>query len=312
MKAVLHYRAGPALRALLAASSDRLRIAVAEPGDEAGLAREMADADILLHVLTPVTAAVMDLAPRLLLIQKIGVGLDTIDLAHARARGIAVANMPGTNTAAVAEMTLALMLACLRRIAILSEATKRGQGWQLAAETLDGLGEIGGRRIGLIGYGAIPQRLAPVLRALGATPVAFTRSSRAEGIATLPLDELLATSDIVSLHLPATPETRHLLDARRLALIPRGGILVNTARGALVDEAALVEALASGHLASAGLDVFAVEPARANPLFALPNVVAAPHVAWLTQETLSRSMSVILENARRLATGESLLHQVVP
>src|SRR5690606_32011973 len=125
---------GPALRSLLAASADRLPVAVVEPGDDKALAREMADADILLHVLTPVTAAVIDLAPRLRLIQKIGVGLDTIDLAHARARGIAVANMPGTNTAAVAEMTLALMLACLRRTAALSEATKAGRGWTLPVE----------------------------------------------------------------------------------------------------------------------------------------------------------------------------------
>jgi phosphoglycerate dehydrogenase-like enzyme len=310
VKAVLHYRAGPELRALVAATADRLPVTVVEPGDEAGLARAMADAEILLHVLTPVTAPVMDLAPGLRLIQKIGVGLDTIDLRHAHARGIAVANMPGTNTAAVAEMTLALMLACLRRTVVLSEATKAGRGWDLPVETLDGLGEIGGRTVGLIGYGAIPQRLAPVLRALGATPIAWTRSGRADGIDALPLDDLLRRSDIVSLHIPSTPETARILDARRLALIRPGGILVNTARGALVDEAALFEALTSGRLAAAGLDVFAAEPARENPLFALPNVVAAPHVAWLTQETLARSMAVVLENARRLTTGEPLLNRV--
>ncbi len=312
MKAVLHYRAGPELRALVAATADRLPVTVVEPGDEAGLAREMADAGILLHVLTPVTAQVMDLAPNLRLVQKIGVGLDTIDLAHARARGIAVANMPGTNTAAVAEMTLALIFACLRRTVTLSEATKAGQGWSLPVEALDGLGEIGGRTVGLVGYGAIPRHLAPILRALGARVIAHTRSGRAEGIETLPLDDLLAASDIVSLHIPSTPETAGILDARRLALIRPGGVLINTARGALLDEPALVAALASGRLAAAGLDVFSVEPALANPLFALPNVVATPHVAWLTQQTLTRSMTVILENARRLAAGESLLNQVVP
>lgn len=310
MKAVLHYRAGENFRALLAASADRLQVTVVQPGDDAGLAREMADAEVLLHVLAPVTAEVMDLAPRLRFIQKIGVGLDTIDLSHAHARGIAVANMPGTNTAAVAEMTLALIFACLRRTAALSQGTKAGQGWALPVDTLDGLGEIGGRVVGLVGYGAVPQRLAPVLRALGATLVAFTRSGQAEGIDTAPLDELLAAADIVSLHLPATPETVGILDARRLALIRPGGILINTARGTLVDESALVAALASGRLAAAGLDVFAVEPARANPLFALPNVVATPHVAWLTQETLTRSMAVVLENCRRLTANEPLLHRV--
>jgi phosphoglycerate dehydrogenase-like enzyme len=310
VKAVLHYRAGAAFRALLDASADRLTVAVVEPGDAAALARKMADAEVLLHVLTPVTADVMDLAPRLRLIQKIGVGLDTIDLAAAHARGIAVANMPGTNTAAVAEMTLALIFACLRRTVALSEGTRAGRGWSLPVETLDGLGEIGGRTVGLIGYGAVPQRHTPVLRELGATPVAWSRSSRGDGVQLMPLDDLLARADIVSLHVPATPDTRHLLDARRIGLICPGGILINTARGALVDEPALLEALTTGRLAAAGLDVFAEEPARANPLFALPNVVAAPHVAWLTQETLARSMVVVLENVRRLAADAPLMHQV--
>jgi phosphoglycerate dehydrogenase-like enzyme len=310
MKAVLHYRAGANLRALLEACADRLRVALVAPGDDDGLAREMGDADVLLHVLTPVTARIMDLAPDLRLVQKIGVGLDAIDLAHAHARGIAVCNMPGTNTAAVAEMTMALIFACLRRIATLSEATRAGRGWSLPVEELDGLGEIGGRTVGLVGYGAIPQRLAPILRALGATPVAWSRSGRGEGIEMLPLDDLLRRSDIVSLHIPASPETRNLIDARRLGLIRPGGNLINTARGSLVDEAALAGALASGWLAAAGLDVFAAEPARDNPLFALPGVVATPHVAWLTQETLARSMEVVLENTRRLAAGELLLHQV--
>lgn len=310
MKAVLHYRAGPAFRALVDTTADRLQVAVVEPGDDARLARELAEAEVLLHVLAPVTPEVIGLGPRLRLIQKIGVGLDTIDLDHAHARGIAVANMPGTNTAAVAEMTLALIFACLRRTVILSEATKAGHGWGLPPEALDGLGEIGGRTVGLVGYGAVPRRLAPVLRALGATPLAWTRSGDNDGIRTLPLDDLLAASDIVSLHLPATPETVRILDDRRLRLIRSGGILINTARGALVDEPALVDALASGRLAAAGLDVFAHEPAVASPLFALPNVVTTPHVAWLTQETLARSMSVVLENCRRLAAGEPLLHQV--
>ena len=310
MKAVLHYRAGAGFRALLDATADKLQVAVVAPGDDAALAREMADAEMLLHVLMPVTAQIMDLAPDLRLVQKIGVGLDAIDLAHAHARGIAVCNMPGTNTAAVAEMTLALIFACLRRIATLSEATRTGRGWSLPVEDLDGLGEIGGRTVGLVGYGAIPQRLAPLLRALGATPLAWSRSGRGEGIEMLPLDDLLRRSDIVSLHIPASPETRNLIDARRLGLIRPGGILVNTARGSLVDEAALAGALASGQLAAAGLDVFAAEPARENALFALPGVVATPHVAWLTQETLARSMAVVLENTRRLAAGEPLLHQV--
>lgn len=311
MKAVLHYRAGPNFRAMLDRLHDRLEIAVAEPGDDATLAREMADADVLLHVLAPVKAATMDLAPKLRLVQKIGVGIDAIDVAHAKARGIAVCNMPGTNTAAVAEMTLALMLACLRRIPRLHAGTAAGGIWPQAGEIGDGLGEIGGRTVGLVGYGAVAQRLVPVLRALGAQVVAHSRTSREDGVEFLSLDELLARADIVSLHLPANAETKNLIDARRIERMKPGAILVNTARGSLVDETALAQALASGRLEGAALDVFASEPpAPDNPLLGLPNVVLAPHLAWLTQETLRRSLDVVAENVRRLQAGEPLLNRV--
>ena len=313
MKAVLHYRAGAQFRALLPAAADGLNVAVVEPADDAALAAELADADTLLHVLAPVTARIMDMGPRLRLVQKIGVGIDAIDRAHAHARGIAVCNMPGTNTAAVAEMTLALIFACLRRIAHLSERTRAGEGWNLPAAALDGLTEIGGRTVGLVGYGAVARRLVPVLRALGATPIAHGRHAGDDGVEFLPLDDLLRRADIVSLHLPASPETHRLLDARRLALIRPGGFLINTARGTLVDGDALADALAGGRLAAAGLDVFASEPPPpGDRLLALSNVVATPHVAWLTQETLARSMDVVRENCRRLAAGEPLLHRIDP
>jgi phosphoglycerate dehydrogenase-like enzyme len=157
----------------------------------------------------------------------------------------------------------------------------------------------------------VARRLAPVLTALGAKVVAFARRPAEDGTALLPLDELLHRSDIVSLHLPVNDETRNLLDARRIGLMKPGAILVNTARGGLVDQSALVEALRDARIAAAGLDVFAAEPPLADdPLLALPNVVATPHVAWLTGETLRRSLEIVVENARRLAAGEPLLHRV--
>ena len=311
MKLLLYYAAGPNLRAMLSELPSGITASIVAPGDAEALARALADTDVLLHVLAPVTAAMIDAAPQLKLIQKIGVGVDAIDLRHAGAKGIAVCNMPGTNTAAVAELTLGLMFACLRRLTLLASQATTPAGWRDAGMTGDGLGEIDGRTVGLVGYGAVPQRLVPVLRALGADVVVSNRTERDGDVTFLPLDDLLAASDIVSLHIPANDQTRNLIDARRIAAMKPGAILINTARGSLVDEAALVAALRSGHIASAGLDVFAVEPpAPDNPLLSLPNVVATPHVAWLTRETLRRSLDVALENARRLASGQPLLHRI--
>ena len=165
--------------------------------------------------------------------------------------------------------------------------------------------------MGLLGYGNIPQRLAPVLRALGANVVAYSLDKMEDGTKFLELDELLAISDLISLHLPLTKETSGILDAARLGRLKDGAIIVNTARGGLIDEAALISALKSGRLAGAALDVFAEEPLDpANELLALPNVLVTPHVAWLTIETWRRSISVSLENCARLQRGEALLHRI--
>lgn len=314
MNVVLHYQASPALESRLAsARAEGLAVVARPPQDHAGVLAALADCEVLWHCLAPATAALIEAAPRLRLIQKIGVGVNTIDLDACRARGIAVCNMPGTNTRAVAEHSLALMLACLRRVPWLDRATREGRGWTDDAQRMDEQGEIGGRTVGLVGFGAVPALLAPVLRAMGATVLAWSRTEKpVPGVAFTSLDDLLGRSDIVSLHLPLTDATAGLIDRDRLARLPRGAILVNTARGGLVDEPALVEALRSGRLRAAGLDVFAHEPVAAdNPLLALPNVVLAPHVAWLTPETLDRSLGVAIENCRRLAAGEPLLNRVV-
>lgn len=314
MKAVLQYRVSPAFRNQLAAlAPEWLQIHAADAADKAAFASAMRDADVLLHVLEPVTAEIMARAPKLRLIQKIGVGLNTIDLEAARAHGIAVANMPGTNSQAVAELALSLMLAALRRVPYLDREMRAGRGWTLPPEAFDQAGEIAGRTVGLMGYGEVPRRLAPVLQALGANVVYSSRSPVSNACGEhLPLHGLLARSDIVSLHVPLTPETENIINARTLALMKPGSVLVNTARGGLIDEAALVSALRSGQLAAAGLDVVAAEPAASgNPLFALDNVVLTPHIAWLTRETLGRSLGIAIENCRRLAQGEPLCHQVV-
>lgn len=264
---------------------------------------------VLLHVLTPVTAEFIASAPKLKLIQKLGVGVNTIALDAAQQHGVAVCNMPGTNSQAVAEMALSLMLAVLRRTCFFDACMRDGEGWTADPSELDSVGEIGGRTVGLVGFGHSAQRLAPALAALGAKVVYAARSDHDVSFERWEIGALLATADIVSLHIPLTDETRGSIEPLAMK---RGSVLINTARGGLVDEGRLADALRSGHLRGAGLDVFAEEPLPSvHPFLALPNVVLAPHISWLTPETLSRSLVVAHHNCLRLAAGEPLLHQVV-
>ena len=311
MKAVLHFNAGEYLRSELSRWDDPT-ISFVDEADEKGLLRELCTAEVLLHVLRPVTAAIINAAPNLRLIQKIGVGINTIDMHAARAAGIAVANMPGTNTQAVAEHAIALMLATLRRIVANHQATMTGGGWSQPPNETELSGELGGRSIGLVGFGAVPQRMATLLQAFGARVFFCSRSTRTSSIAQqMPFEELLEKSDIVSLHVPATKETRYLIDWPALRRMKRRAILINTARGEIVDQGALVEVLRSGHLGGAGLDVFEEEPLTdLRALSSCPSVTLSPHVAWLTQETIERSLVVSRENCRRLKEGRPLAHRV--
>ncbi|MFT5488846.1 MAG: phosphoglycerate dehydrogenase-like enzyme [Paracoccaceae bacterium] len=314
MKAVLQYRASPGFRRQIEALvPDWLDVSVIDEADKPAFAEAMQDADILLHVLEAVTAEVIQNATTLRLIQKIGVGVNTIDLEAAEQRDVAVCNMPGTNSRAVAEMTLTLMLAALRRVPYYDARMRAGDGWTADLDSFDGLGEVAGRTVGLVGYGGVARILAPILKAMGAN-VLYTATSQKAGADAdwRDLPGLLKESDIVSLHLPLTPDTEKMIDAAAIAAMKPGAILVNTARGGLVDETALVQALTSGHLRAAGLDVVTVEPAPAgNPLFELDNVVIMPHIAWITPETLNRSLGIAFENCRRVRDGEDLLHRVV-
>ena len=298
MNVVFHFDGSAAL----AERVRKLGVDLCPESDIAGFERRLPDIEVLWHVLKPVTADIIGRAPKLKLIQKIGSGVNTIDIEAAKRRGIAVCNLPGTNSRAVAEMTLALMLACLRRLPQLGQAVRDGR-WPDAWQLQDSFGEIGGRTVGLMGYGEVPGILAPVLEAMGARVVYWSRSRSNADFTTV------LQSDIVSLHLPLTPATEKLIDPRRMK---RGAILVNTARGGLVDGALLFEALQSGHLAAAGLDVFAREPLPADDaLLRLDNVVCAPHLAWLTQETLERSIAAAWENVGRLRSGAALMHRVI-
>jgi D-3-phosphoglycerate dehydrogenase / 2-oxoglutarate reductase len=230
----------------------------------------------------PVDRQVMDAAPRLRIVARHGVGVDDVDVAEARRRGILVARAPGSNTRAVAEHTLALILALAKDLRPLSAQVGRGD-WRQAA---DKVRDIAGLRLGLVGCGAIGQAVAALAAAFGMDVAGFDPAARPP-FPTLPLAELLARSDVLSLHLPMSAATRHVIDAAALAALPRGAILVNTARGGLVDEPALLAALESGQVAAAGLDVFETEPPRRDdPLRSHPRVIATPHVAGVTDGSL--------------------------
>lgn len=313
MQVIWNYDAAPRFNASLKGlAAQGIDVTACPESDDTGLFKLLPDAEVLWHCLRPVDAALLEAAPRLRLVQKIGVGVNTIDLDLAKSRGIAVCNMPGTNSRAVAEHTLGLMLSVLRQMNRFDADVRAGNGWSWDARRQDHLGEISGRTVGLVGFGGVPRLLAPTLEAMGAQVIYTRRHPPADDERFRPLDQLLAASDIVSLHVPLTTETERLVNAERLSSMKPGAILINTARGGLVDEAALMDALAGGRLSGAGLDVFAAEPAPENhPLFTLPNVVLSPHVAWLTQETLERSLSVAVENCRRLESSEPLLHRVI-
>ena len=314
MKVLCHYAASPDFERRFAdLAPGGVELAVCPVEDLDRYHRLIVDADVLWHVLLPLSAEMILAGRSLRLIQKIGVGVNTIDLDAARRRGIPVCNMPGTNTQAVAEATLLLMLGALRRAAEVDRTTRAGNGWALQTALQDDCGEVAGRTVGLVGFGAVAERLAPVLAAMGARVLYVSRTPRPDAVGErATLDRLLAESDIVSLHLPITPETEHVIDAAAMERMKPGAVIVNTARGGLIDEPALVEALRDGRIAAAGLDVYEAEPAPAtNPLFTMDNVIVAPHLAWLTRETIGRSLTVALENCRRLAAGDELLHRVV-
>jgi D-3-phosphoglycerate dehydrogenase len=219
------------------------------------------------------------LAPQLKIISRLGVGLDNVDLAEARSRGVDVVNAPGGNAAAVAELALGLLLSVYRQIPAMNSGIRTGT-WDRFVGA-----EIHGKSIGLIGFGAVSRVLARRLAGFDVDIVAYDPFGDAEearrlGVRLVSLDEAVSNVDVVSLHAPHIESTHHLVNAELLASMRPGTVLLNTSRGGLVDESALADALESGHLAGAGLDVFEVEPvSRDNPLLTFPNVVATTHAA---------------------------------
>jgi D-3-phosphoglycerate dehydrogenase len=262
-------------------------------------------------------AAMMDRAPGLRAVCRSGIGYDNVDVAAATARGVAVCNAPDAPTVSTAEHAVALMLAAAKDLKRTEAATRRGGKADFFGE-YRGL-ELAGLVLGLVGLGRIGSRVARVALALEMAVTAYdpwAAPGRAAGLGidlAPSLNALFAAADVVSLHLPLTPETRHLINAESLARMKRGVVLVNAARGGLVDERALLAALESGHVRAAGLDVFEVEPpAVDNPLLHRDDVVFTPHVAAGTAAGKARLWSSALSQAVMVLKGERPPHLVNP
>ncbi|PZG56407.1 hydroxyacid dehydrogenase [Spongiactinospora gelatinilytica] len=297
------------VRRLAGTGDAEIRIAP-RTGGQADVAGLVADADIVIadaarhYVLD---AAAIDAMRRCRFIQQPAVGYDTVDVARAAERGIPVANAPGYNAAAVADWTIMAMLVVLRG-GLAADASLRGAGW--AARPLGE--ELGARTVGLVGMGAVARAAAARLRGFGAAVVFTARTPReVEGARQVDFGDLLATADVISLHLPITAQTRGLIGRAELAAMREGAILVNSARGGLVDHDALAEGLRAGRPAAAALDVFDPEPLPDDsPLRGLGNVYLSPHIAAGTWQARSRVRAMVGENLRRVIAGERPLHVV--
>ncbi len=261
--------------------------------------------------------ALMDQAPGLRVIARSGIGIDNLSLPDATARGVAVCNAPDGPTISTAEHAIALLMAATKFLKRNENSLRDGRKHDFFGEN-QGL-ELAGQQLGLVGMGRIGSRVARVARAMDMNVVVYDPYISAEraaelGVTLVPtLEALLSTSDVVSLHLPATPETRHLINARSLARMKPGAFLINTARGALIDESALIQALDSGRLAGVGLDVFDPEPPDfENPLLHRDNVIATPHVASATGAGKDRLWRTAIAQAIQVLRGERPPHLLNP
>lgn len=266
--------------------------------------RRRDDVEVLVVANETVDETVLGLLPSLRLVANFGVGYDRVDLAACRARGIAVTNTPGVLDAATADLTLALILAARRRLVEGDDLVRAGR-WDTHWADGPFLGrEVSGATLGIVGLGRIGSAVAQRARGFELR-VVFHRRTRSDDPGYRELDDLLRESDIVSLHMPLNAETTGLLSRERLALLRDGATLVNTARGPVVDEEALVDELVSGRI-TAGLDVFANEPKVPEALLGLPNVVLTPHIAGATVETRAAMARILVDNVLALERGEPL------
>lgn len=271
------------------------------PGPMESLIERIRGAEVVICIRssTRFTGEVFEQCPSLRLISLWGTGTDNVDLAEAARRGVTVTSTPGVAATSIAEHCLALMLAAARRIPSIDAETRRG-GWPRGEAV-----QLHGKTLGVIGLGAIGRKVAAIGQAIGMRVLTWTRNPKPGlGFEHVPLERLYRESDVISLHLRLSPETDGMIAAREFALMKPTAIFVNTARGPIVDEAALVEALESHRIAGAGLDVFETEPLPAgHPLTRLANVVLTPHSAGVTAEALEAGLRMAIDNVRNFLAG---------
>jgi len=302
----------PALLRLRGTPDLDVQVVTSRPADEADLERRIAGAHTVISVqpTTRFTHYVMVSSPVLKHVVVWGTGTDNIDLEAARRMGVTVTHTPRTATEAVAEHALALAMALARKVPEL-DARVRGGGWPLGLLT-----QLAGKTIGIVGTGAIGVRMAQIARGIGMHVIAWTSHpddarARELGVQYVDLETLLRESDVVSLHTLLSDQTEGFIGTNELSLMKSTALLVNTASGPLVDEAALVEALRSRAIGGAALDVFAEEPLQqGNPLLTLPNVILSPHTAGTTSEAMDNGLNMTVDNVLSFLAGRAE-HRVV-
>jgi phosphoglycerate dehydrogenase-like enzyme len=314
MKRVFYNSFGdPDLYAMIReAARSRSEIVTLASDDDGERLGKLHDIDAIIVASRPLTRLLIEGAPRLAFVHHQGVGYhDTVDTAALAARGIPLAITPTGTTVGVAEHTLMLMLGMLRRFPFADAELRQGRFHINALRPVSR--ELRGRTVGLVGAGRIGQAVAERLKPFDVTVIYFdpaglpAEREAALGIGRREFDDLLAAADIVSLHMPLTPATRHIMNSRSFGKMKKGSFLINTSRGGLVDEAALTQAIETGHLSGAGLDVFDPEPPKAdNPLFQLPSVVLTPHIAAGTRDAFLEKMTFIFDNLERHWQGQAV------
>lgn len=272
--------------------------------DSAELSDRAKDADIIVVSNLPLKREVLENCPKLKMISVAFTGVDHIAMDYCKEKGITVSNCAGYSTKSVSELVFGMLLCLYRNIIKCDEAVRNG-------DTKDGLvgNEISGKKFGIVGTGAIGLKTAAIARAFGCEVYAYSRTQKqVDGITYLPLDKLMSECDIISLHVPLTEQTKGLINAEKIALMKKSAVLVNTARGPVVDSEALSAALKDGKIAGACIDVFENEPpvAKGHPLLNCPNVVATPHVAFATKEAMEVRAGMVFENVSAYLDGKPI------
>ena len=298
---------------------DGFELVTLSADDDAERIARIADCEVVIVAATPLTRPLVEAATSMRLICHQGVGYhDTVDMAAVAERKVPVALTPQGTTTPVAEITILMILAVFRHLTFADPELRQGR-WHV--NSLRPVSHnLNGKLVGFVGMGRIGQAAAALVKAFGATSIyhdayAELPAEREAELATrkATLDEVIETSDVVSLHIPPSPQAHKMFNAESIGRMKKGAVLINTARGPLIDEAALYEAVKSGHLLGAGLDVWDPEPPRpGNPLFTLPNVVVTPHIAGGTRTAFQEKMAAIFENVRRFYAGEPLHNEVKP